>query len=99
MICVLQVADDEAELPLSVSFPPGGRAAYTPISHMLPSSVHSLKERFISAVANEERHVTLSNAATKGHDRFGTDMLLRSNSWQEQSTHGNLRNESSQVEK
>ena len=100
MIFVFQVAGDgEAELPLSVSFPPGGRAAYKPIPNMLPSSVPSLKERFISAVANEDRGFLLSNAAAKGHDRFGTDMLLRADSRQEQSANGILRNESSPVDK
>jgi hypothetical protein len=100
MIFNLQVAgDNEAELPLSVSFPPGGRGAYKPIPNMLPSSVQSLKERFISAVANEDRDFLLSNAAAKGHDRFGTDMLLRADSWQELSADGILRNESSPIDK
>jgi hypothetical protein len=100
MIFNLQVAgDNEAELPLSVSFPPGGRGAYKPIPNVLPSSVQSLKERFISAVANEDRDFLPSNAAAKGHDRFGTDMLLRADSWQEQSANGILRNESSPIDK
>ena len=89
----LQVADEET-LPLSVSFPPGGQAAYPPVSNTSPASIQTVKELSILAVASRDPTHLNPNTASTMRDRFDTDMQLRAVQWQRSD-----RNESSDVEK
>jgi hypothetical protein len=93
----LQVADDETQYPLSVSFPPGGRAAHTPLSNSVSASTLNAKERFILAVIRQDPEFLHSNAASARFDRFGTDMQLRAHA-RKQSSNSVLRNESIEVQ-
>ncbi len=95
---LVQETDEGLELPLSVSFAPGGRGANAPLTNTTQFTIQQLKQHSITALPNQDLEFSASISVGPRHDRVDSDVQLQVDAWRGRSAGGiSLKNESSGV--